>query len=101
MAHGRHVPAPLLGRRRCRTQVSGMNREPTATHVQAVLAIDDRVLRNYWVTQTYSDLAAGVTRLLGPETAKWCTFGNWASATVGRNIRGEDRRLLLHDHVLL
>ena len=44
-------------------EVSGMNRGTTATHVQAVLAIDDRVLRNYWVTQTYSDLAAGLTSI--------------------------------------
>ncbi len=78
-----------------------MNRGTTATHVQAVLAIDDRVLRNYWVTQTYSDLAAGLTRLLGPDTANWCTFGTWASDTVGRNIRGEDLPKWLHDRVVL
>jgi len=78
-----------------------MNRATTATHVQAVLAIDDRVLRNYWVTQTYSDLAAGLTRLLGSNTANWCTFGTWASDTVGRNIRGEDLPKWLHDRVVL
>ena len=82
-------------------QVSGVNRGTTATHVQAVLAIDDRVLRNYWVTQTYSDLAAGLSRLLGPDTANWCTFGTWASDTVGRNIRGEDLPRWLHDRVVL
>ena len=78
-----------------------MNRGTAATHVQAVLAIEDRVLRNYWVTQTYSDLAAGLTRLLGPDTANWCTFGTWASDTVGRNIRGEDFPEWLHDRVVL
>jgi hypothetical protein len=78
-----------------------MERGTTATHVQAVLAIDDRVLRNYWVTQTYSDLAAGLSQLLGPETANWCTFGTWASDTVGRNIRGEDLPKWLHDRVVL
>jgi hypothetical protein len=82
-------------------QVSGVNRGTTAAHVQAVLAIDDRVLRNYWVTQTYSDLAAGVSRLLGQDTANWCTFGTWASDTVGRNIRGEDLPKWLHDRVVL
>jgi hypothetical protein len=56
--------------------------------VQEVLAIDDRVLRNYWVTQTYSDLAAGLAELLDPDTANWCTFGSWASCTVGQNLRG-------------
>ncbi len=81
--------------------MSGVNRGTTATHVQAVLAIDDRVLRNYWVTQTYSDLAAGLSHLLGPDTANWCTFGTWASDTVGRNIRGEDLPRWLHDRVVL
>ncbi len=78
-----------------------MNRGTAATHVQAVLAIEDRVLRNYWVTQTYSDLAAGLSRLLGSDTANWCTFGTWASDTVGRNIRGEDIPKWLHDRVVL
>ena len=78
-----------------------MNPGTAPTHVQAVLAIDDRVLRNYWVTQTYSDLAAGLSRLLGPITANWCTFGTWASDTVGRNIRGEDLPKWLHDRVVL
>ncbi len=82
-------------------QVSSVNRGTTAAHVQAVLAIDDRVLRNYWVTQTYSDLAAGLSGLLGPDTANWCTFGTWASDTVGRNIRGEDLPRWLHDRVVL
>lgn len=78
-----------------------MDRGTTPAHVQAVLAIEDRVLRNYWVTQTYSDLAAGLTRLLDPTTANWCTFGTWASDTVGRNIRGEDLPQWLHDRVVL
>ena len=38
-----------------------MQRRTSAAHVKAVLAIDDRVLRNYWVTQSYSDLAAKLT----------------------------------------
>ena len=39
--------------------------------------------------------------MLGPETANWCTFGTWASDTVGRNIRGEDLPKWLHDRVVL
>src|ERR1039457_4721104 len=66
-----------------------MDRGVSSEHVQSVLAIEDRVLRNYWVTQTYSDLAARLTSLLQPGTANWCTFGTWASCTVGRNLRGE------------
>ncbi|HUE08013.1 MAG TPA: oxygenase MpaB family protein [Acidimicrobiales bacterium] len=78
-----------------------MDKGTGPAHVQAVLTVDDRVLRNYWVTQTYSDLAAGLSRLLDPNTANWCTFGTWASDTVGRNIRGEDLPKWLHDRVVL
>src|SRR6202161_3902711 len=100
MAHDRHdrAPPPTW---RSPVEVSGMNRGTGRAHVQAVLAIDDRVLRNYWVTETYSDLAAGLTQLLQPGTANWCTFGTWASDTVGRNIRGEDLPKWLHDRVVL
>ena len=45
-----------------------MEQGTSTDHVQAVLSIDDRVLRNYWVTQSYSDLAAGLAALLGPDT---------------------------------
>ena len=76
-------------------------RGTTATHVQAVLAVDDRVLRNYWVTQTYSDLAAGLTQLLGAKTANWCTFGTWASDTVGRKSVARTCPEWLHDRVVL
>jgi hypothetical protein len=78
-----------------------MERGTSADHVEAVLAIDDRVLRNYWVTQSYADLAAGLSALLNPDTANWCTFGTWASCTVGRNLRGEDLPDWLHQRVVL
>jgi ER-bound oxygenase mpaB/B'/Rubber oxygenase, catalytic domain len=78
-----------------------MDRGVSTEHVQSVLAIDDRVLRNYWVTQTYSDLAAGLTSLLQPGTANWCTFGTWASCTVGGNLRGEALPDWLHHRVVL
>jgi hypothetical protein len=78
-----------------------MERGITIEHVQAVLAIEDRVLRNYWVTQSYADLAAGLSALLDPGTANWCTFGTWASCTVGRNLRGEELPSWLHQRVVL
>jgi hypothetical protein len=83
-----------------------MERQTSIEHVRAVLAIDDRVLRNYWVTQSYADLASGLSKVLDPDTANWCTFGTWASCTVGRNLRGEDlpewlrRRLVLPDGMM-
>ena len=78
-----------------------MERGTSTDHVQAVLSIDDRVLRNYWVTQSYFDLSKGLSALLGPDTANWCTFGTWASCTVGRNLRGEDLPEWLHRRVVL
>ena len=51
-----------------------MQRGTSVEHVKAVVDIEDRVLRNYWVTQTYSDLAARLTDLFGADTANWCTF---------------------------
>ena len=46
-----------------------MNRGTSREHIQEVVAIPDRVLRNYWVTQTYSDLSSGLGSLLAPDTA--------------------------------
>ncbi len=66
-----------------------MNRATTAQHVADVVAIPDRVLRNYWVTQTYADLSRALAGRLAPDTVNWCTFGCWASATVGASMRGE------------
>ena len=78
-----------------------MQRGTSIQHVQAVVDIEDRVLRNYWVTQTYSDLAAALTGLFGSDTANWCTFATWASWTVGRNLRGEELPGWLHRRVVL
>ena len=78
-----------------------MDRGTSAEHVETVLAVDDRVLRNYWVTQSYADLASGLSALLDRGTANWCTFGTWASFTVGGNLRGEDLPGWLHQRVVL
>jgi hypothetical protein len=78
-----------------------MDRGTSMEHVEAVLAIDDRVLRNYWVTQSYADLASGLSALLDRDTANWCTFGTWASFTVGANLRREDLPGWLHQRVVL
>jgi hypothetical protein len=66
-----------------------IDRGVTEAHVRAVLDIDDRVLRNYWITQSYADLSLALAALLAPDSANWCTFATWASRTVGENLRGE------------
>ena len=76
-----------------------IDRGVTEAHVQAVLAIEDRVLRNYWITQSYADLSQALAALLAPDTANWCTFAAWASRTVGENLRGEDLPDWLRDRV--
>ncbi len=78
-----------------------MNRATTPQHVNDVVAIPDRVLRNYWVTQTYADLSRALATRLAPDTVNWCTFGCWASATVGASMRGEAMPAWLRDRVRL
>ncbi len=78
-----------------------MNRATTPDHVAAVVAIPDRVLRNYWATQTYADLSRALASRLAPETVNWCTFGCWASATVGASMRGEAMPAWLAERVRL
>lgn len=78
-----------------------MNRGTTREHIDAVVAIEDRVLRNYWVTQTYADLSSALGALLAPDTCNWQTFAVWASRTVGAGMRGEALPRWLHDRVLL
>lgn len=78
-----------------------MNRGTSKEHVESVVAIPDRVLRNYWVTQTYADLSKGLQTLLAPDTANWCTFATWASCSVGASMRGESLPNWLYERVLL
>jgi len=77
-----------------------VKRGTSPAHVADVLSISDRVLRNYWVTQSYADLSRGVAAILDPASANWCTFGTWASFTVGENLRGEAIPGWLHDRVM-
>jgi len=78
-----------------------MNRGTSNEHIKAVVALPDRVLRNYWVTQTYFDLSSALGALLAPDTANWCTFATWASSTVGASMRGEALPNWLYERVLL
>lgn len=78
-----------------------MERGVSRSHMQQVLDIEDRVLRNYWITQTYADLAAALRDVLDPTTSNWCTFATWASFTVGRNLRGDELPKWLHDRIVL
>lgn len=60
------------------------------------------MLRNLWITQGYRDIALGLAAILGSTNNTWCSFGTWASNSVGTFIRMDHlpevlRELLAHD----
>jgi hypothetical protein len=61
--------------------------------IEAVYAVDDDVVRNRLITQTYWELSRAMRPLTGPH-ATWCTFSTWSSRTVGYFIRGDIDPLL-------
>ena len=48
------------------------------------------MVRNLQITQTYSELARGLSELLGAGSANWCSYATWASKQAGQTIRKED-----------
>lgn len=62
----------------------------TADDITEIAAIEDPVLRNLWITQTYSDFAARLSAAIDPVNHTWCGFAVWASATAGQSIREEE-----------
>lgn len=63
---------------------------PDVEQIAAIAALEDRVLRNLLITQTYHQLALALADLLGVDHANWCSFATWASKQAGHTIRGED-----------
>jgi len=57
--------------------------------IARIAAMDDVVLRNLWITQTYAELGSRITSVVSRPDANWCTFAVWASRSVGSAIRGE------------
>ena len=72
----------------------------TADDVTEIVAIEDTVLRNLWITQTYADFAERLGAAIDPANHTpanhtpanhtWCGFAVWASATAGQSIREEE-----------
>ena len=62
----------------------------TADDITAIVAIDDPVLRNLWITQSYADFASRLGSALDATNHTWCGFAVWASATAGQSIREEE-----------
>lgn len=62
---------------------------PTLDEIDAVVAMEDPILRNLWITHTYHCLDVALGRHFGDADLTWCAYGTWASKTAGRFIRGE------------
>ena len=67
-----------------------MTRPIGAADVTRISAIDDPVLRNLWITQTYADFGTRLRAALRGEDHTWCGFAVWASATAGQSIRRQE-----------
>jgi hypothetical protein len=55
----------------------------------SIVAMDDPVVRNLWITQRYHDLAVELRDAGAGQEATWCAFAVWASKTAGATIRKE------------
>ena len=60
---------------------------PTQAQVEAIIRMEDPVLRNLHITQTYHVLKVALTDVFGEEDVNWCGFSTWASKTAGAFIR--------------
>lgn len=57
--------------------------------VEQIATLDDPVIRNLQITQSYHELSSAMTSRTG-RCANWCTFATWASKQAGQTIRNED-----------
>ncbi|WP_164014787.1 hypothetical protein [Pyxidicoccus trucidator] len=60
---------------------------PTQAQVDAIIRMEDPVLRNLHITQAYHVLKVALTDVFGEEDVNWCGFSTWASKTAGAFIR--------------
>lgn len=78
----------------------------TAEWVAQTAATSDPALRNLRVTRGYQGMSEALAGLLGRDNANWCTFGVWASRSVGDILRGDAmpsriRRFLTDEHDMM
>jgi hypothetical protein len=58
--------------------------------LERIVAIENPVLRNLWITQRYHTLSLGLSEVISPQNSNWSTFATWASLTAGESIRNEE-----------
>ncbi|MEM7110859.1 MAG: hypothetical protein AAF614_00395 [Chloroflexota bacterium] len=61
----------------------------TEAEIQAIIDMDDLILRNLKITQGYYELSRGMKRVIGSRNVNWCTFATHASKTAGQGLRHE------------
>ncbi|HEX5153945.1 MAG TPA: hypothetical protein VFW07_21010 [Parafilimonas sp.] len=61
----------------------------TVEQIDQIASLNDPILHNLQITQSYSELSAVFTKPMGAY-ANWCTFATWASKQAGQTIRHED-----------
>lgn len=71
---------------------------PTTADIQRIALINNPVLRNVLITQSYCELSQILMSRTGA-VANWCTFATWASKQAGQSIRKEDLQRTLEARV--
>ena len=75
-----------------------MSKFSTLSEVERIAAMQDPVVRNFQITQSYYELSLAMTKRTGA-CANWCTFATWASRQAGQTIRGEDLSTALENYL--
>lgn len=71
---------------------------PTTADIRRIALINNPVLRNVLITQSYCELSQIIMSRTGT-VANWCTFATWASKQAGQSIRKEDLQRALEARV--
>ncbi len=71
-----------------RTRQDVLKEPTTLDHiaVERAVSIGDACLRNHEVTLGYWELGRQLAKVVGDESANWCTWATWASRTVGHAL---------------
>jgi hypothetical protein len=71
---------------------------PNMADIRRIGLINNAVLRNVLITQSYYELSQMIMSRTG-SVANWCTFATWASKQAGQSIRKEDLQRTLEVRV--
>ncbi len=71
---------------------------PNMADIRRIALINNPVLRNVLITQSYYELSQIIMSRTGA-VANWCTFATWASKQAGQSIRKEDLQRTLEARV--